>query len=211
MAPGSTPQVCSQDCDRCDLVYFFFFFTLLFLNFLHLVCKAASPAQPCAAELWAGVPCTAGCQPHGQAGRKSQWAVQPAPTPTDIQTAQASSSLCSQPASAAFYFTRKCHALTQSWMLWGWTFHASSWSQPANAMPNVQSDCKPCSAKRFCETLSVLHVAASPHIFSCGKQQTALCGAPCARQLSAPQQGAHGLWRPPFCLSAGWENASPCW
>lgn len=99
--------------------YSFFFCTLLFLNFLHLVCKAASPAQHHAGELWAGIPCTAGCQPHGQADRKSQRAVQPAPTPTDIQTAQASSSLCSQPASAAFYFTRKCHALTQSWMLWG--------------------------------------------------------------------------------------------
>lgn len=120
MAPGCTPQVCSQDWDRCDSVFLFFFFcTLLFLNFLHLVCKAASPAQHRAGELWAGIPCTAGCQPHGQADRKSQRAVQPAPTPTDIQTAQASSSLCSQPASAAFYFTRKCHALTQSWMLWG--------------------------------------------------------------------------------------------
>lgn len=146
------------------------------------MCKAASPAQPRAAELWAGVPCKAGCQPHGQADRKSQWAVQPAPTPTDIQTAQASSSLCSQPASAAFYFTRKCHALTQSWMLWGWAFHASSWSQPATAMPNVQSDCKLSFARHFCETLSVLYVAASPHVFSCGRQQAALCAAPCTWQ-----------------------------
>lgn len=52
--------------------YLFLFCALLFLNFLHLVCKAVSPAQPRAAELWAGIPCTAGSQPHGQADRKSR-------------------------------------------------------------------------------------------------------------------------------------------
>lgn len=65
---------------------------------------------------------------------------------------------------------------------WGQAFHASSWSQPATAMPNVQSDCKPSFARHFCETLSLLYVAASPHVFSCGRQQAALCAGPCARQ-----------------------------
>lgn len=180
--PRSTPQVCSQDWDRCDSDFPVFFFHSVIFKFPSSGVQGSFPSS---ALFWRAVgrrSFRAGCQPHGQADRKSQRAVQPAPTPTDIQTAQASSSLCSQPASAAFYFTRKCHALTQSWMLWGWAFHASSWSQPATAMPHVQSDCKPCFARRFCETLSVLSVAASPHICSCGRQQTALCGAPSARQ-----------------------------
>lgn len=101
-------------------LFLFFFFSLLFSLFLNFL------------------PCAGGMQ-AGKAGEPA-----PAPTPGARKSAHASSSLCSQPASAAFYFIRKCHALTQSWMLWRWVFHTFSWSQPAVPMPKVWGWCSLC-------------------------------------------------------------------
>lgn len=136
-----------------SLFLFFFYFSLLFSLFLNFL--------PCAGEMQAG-----------EAGEPA-----PAPTPGARKSARASSSLCSQPASAAFYFIRKCHALTQSWMLWRWVFHTFSWSQPAVPMPKVWGWCSVCLQAPSVELLSDLgqSMPASPHMSSVvvGKQPQA--------------------------------------
>lgn len=93
------PKMCSQGWETPVSFPIFFFFSWFFV--------------------YHSSPVLEGCR-QGKLGSHA-----PAPVLTARKSTCASSSLCSQPASAASYFIRECHTLTQSWMLWGWLFHSA--------------------------------------------------------------------------------------
>lgn len=114
--------MCSRDTEMPVSFLDCFFFSLFFVYY--------------------SFPLLVGCR-QGKLGSHA-----PAPLLTARKSTRASSSLCSQPASAAFYFIRECHTLTQSWMLWEWLFHSAG--------PSLLSPCQgaallqPVLARHFC-------------------------------------------------------------
>lgn len=63
MAPGSTPQVCSQDWDRCDSVF------QLFISFLHFVIFKF-PSSGVQGSLSSSAPCCRAVGRHSLHGRQ---------------------------------------------------------------------------------------------------------------------------------------------
>lgn len=99
MAPGSTPQVCSQDWDRCDSVF------QLFISFLHFVIFKF-PSSGVQGSLSSSAPCCRavgrhslhGRQPATRAGRQEEPASRAASTHTHGHSNCSSQLITLQPA-----------------------------------------------------------------------------------------------------------------